>query len=308
MPKSIAGMPSRRRRRRRRSVTIEPAGGWRRGGVVVASLAVVLAVSACGDPAPSEPSVKTTSRGVTLEHVHGLGVNPANDKLYVGSHHGLFALPTQGEPVAGRVQDFMGFTVVGPGHFLASGHPGEGQGGPASLGLIESTDGGVTWESRSLAGEADFHTLEFRHGTVYGLNSMTGEFMVSEDKKTWRTVSRIPMVDFAVSPSDGQVIVATTQQGLAVSGDGGRTFELDGSAPLMVSVSWADDGTLVGAEPDGAVLVSDDGGQRWRKVGELGGPPDALNAESGDVVYAAISGAVLASTDGGRTFAPYAVQ
>jgi hypothetical protein len=303
MPKSIAGMLS---RRPSRLVRRDPVGGWRRGGMVVASLAAVVVVSACGDPEPGED--EASARGVTLEHVHGLGVNPADDKLYVGSHHGLFALPTQGEPVAGRVQDFMGFTVVGPDHFLASGHPGPGQGGPGSLGLIESTDGGVTWESRSLAGEADFHALEFRHSTVYGLNSMTGEFMVSTDKTTWRTVSRIPMADFAVSPSADQVIVATTQEGLAVSGDGGQTFQLAEGAPLMVFVSWAEDGTLVGAEPDGAVQVSDDGGQTWDEVGELGGPPEALDAESGDVVYAAINGAVLSSTDGGRTFAPYAVQ
>ena len=28
---------------------------------------------------------------------------------------------------------------------------------PSSLGLIESTDGGKTWQQLSLAGEADFH-------------------------------------------------------------------------------------------------------------------------------------------------------
>jgi len=105
---------------------------------------------------------RSDAAGVEVAHVHGLGVDPQDGTLYAGTHHGLIRVPEQGEPtrVADRVQDFMGFTVVGPRHYLASGHPGEGQGGPSSLGLIESTDGGQTWNSVSLAGEADFHVLE----------------------------------------------------------------------------------------------------------------------------------------------------
>ena len=116
-----------------------------------------------------------------FEHVHGIGFNPADNTVYAATHDGLFRLPTAGPPVrvADRVQDFMGFTVVGPDHFLASGHPGEGSSGPSSLGLIESTDRGNTWTSLSLAGKADFHALQARHGTIYGYNSMTGAFLVS---------------------------------------------------------------------------------------------------------------------------------
>jgi hypothetical protein len=64
-------------------------------------------------------------------HIHGLGIDPTDNNLYVATHFGLFRYPRQGKPalVAGRVRDFMGFTVVGPRHFLASGHPGELEGG-----------------------------------------------------------------------------------------------------------------------------------------------------------------------------------
>jgi hypothetical protein len=108
--------------------------------------------------------------GPRFEHVHGVGLNPADNTVYAGTHHGLFRVSADSAPtrVADRAQDFMGFTVVGPDHFLTSGHPAEGSLGPSSLGLVESTDGGNTWTSLSLAGEADFHALQARHGNIYG--------------------------------------------------------------------------------------------------------------------------------------------
>ncbi|MFN2495114.1 MAG: hypothetical protein ABR608_04290 [Pseudonocardiaceae bacterium] len=45
-------------------------------------------------------------------------------------------------------EDPLGFTVVGPNHFLASGHPGADQDGPGNVGLIETTDGGRTFRTR----------------------------------------------------------------------------------------------------------------------------------------------------------------
>lgn len=243
--------------------------------------------------------------GAGMEHVHGLGVDPQDGGLYVGTHYGLFRMSESGEAalVADRVQDFMGFTVVGPGHFLASGHPGEGQDGPSSLGLIESTDAGLTWQSLSLAGQADFHSLEGRHGLVYGLNSLTGEFMVSQDKQTWDTRSQVPMADFAVSPDDPDVVLATTEQGLQRSDDGGRNFEPLPAAPVLLLVAWVGDGTIVGVEPDGTVQASANDGQSWQQRGSLDAGPQALTATDAGEVFAAVDGAILASSDGGRSFA-----
>jgi len=270
--------------------------------VVIALLMIgVLGFLALRGSGSSETSA---TGGVELEHVHGLGVDPGDNTLYAGTHYGLFRLPEEGQAtrIADRVQDFMGFTVAGPDHFLASGHPGEGQDGPSSLGLIESTDGGQTWASLSLAGEADFHALEYRHGQVYGVNSMTGEFMVSADKKNWETRTDLPMADFAVSSDDPEVVLATTEQGLAGSEDGGRSFTLVRGAPPILLVSWADDGTLVGLGPDGTVYVSSDGGEAWEERARLDGSPEALAAVNETEIYAAAGGAVLASTDGGRNF------
>jgi hypothetical protein len=246
-----------------------------------------------------------------LEHVHGVGVDPADGTVYAGSHYGLYRATKSGGldgPVADRVQDFMGFTVVGPGHFLASGHPGEDQDGPSSLGLIESTDAGKTWTSRSLAGEADFHALDYRDGTTYGFNSLTGEFMVSTDMETWETRSTLPMADFAVSPDDGDTILATTEQGPAMSTDGGRTFETVDGTPLLIFVSWADDGTLVGVDPEGTVYVGEDEPTSLVRTGTLAGAPQALDAQTATTIHAATPGGLVVSDDGGKSFQPIPVD
>lgn len=301
--------------RRPRSAPVQPSKGQRNAGapvgmsvrhrllLVVSALLViaVLGYLAFRDGGSAEPAA---GGGAELEHVHGLGVDPESGTLYAGTHYGLFRLPEQGEAtrVADRVQDFMGFTVAGPGHFLASGHPGEGQDGPSSLGLIESTDGGQTWQSLSLSGEADFHALEYRHDRVYGVNSLTGQFMVSEDRRTWDARTILPMADFAVGPNDPDTVLATTEQGLARSDDGGRNFGLVPGAPLLLLVSWAEDGALVGVGPEGVVYASSGDGEAWEQRGMLEGSPEALLAVSEDEIYAAAGGAVLASTDGGRSF------
>lgn len=71
---------------------------------------------------------------VELSHVHGLGVDSADGQLYAGTHYGLIRVPEDGDPtLVGEVKhDFMGFTVVGPDHYLASGHPGQGTAGRAT--------------------------------------------------------------------------------------------------------------------------------------------------------------------------------
>lgn len=266
--------------------------------------AVLAIVSACSsDDGSGSHSDGHDGSAAEMEHVHGIGVDPEDGAVYAGTHYGLFRIVDgRATRVADRVQDFMGFTVAGPEHFLASGHPGEGQDGPGSVGLIESDDAGETWQQLSLSGEADFHALEYRHGRVYGLNSMTGQLLASTDMKSWDELSRTPIADFAVSPQEPEVLIATTEQGLAHSTDGGRNFETVSSAPLMVFVSWAEDGTLAGVTPDGVVYTAADPAGAWSERGTLDGQPEALTAQSASEIYAAANGVVLLSSDGGRTF------
>jgi len=289
--------PAPRPRQGRRARAPAKGSRWALLGGLVAAIAVLAGVVI----ASSRAGLGSAAGPVELAHVHGLGVDPATGDLYAGSHHGLVRLPRQGEPsrVGDVVQDFMGFTVVGPNHFLASGHPGAGQGGPGNVGLIETTDGGQSWQTLSLAGQADFHTLEARHGVIYG--SHAGQLMVSRDGKVWETRGSLPMADLAISPDDPQTLLATTQQGLARSADGGRSFRLVEGAPRLQLITWPDLGRLVGVTPEGTVHASTDGGTSWTQQATLGGAPEALTASS-EEIHVAVAGGILTSTDGGRSF------
>ena len=237
-----------------------------------------------------------------MAHVHGLGVDPADGTLYAATHYGLFRIPTTGTAVrvANRFQDTMGFTVAGPADFLGSGHPDPQADLPPRLGLIESTDRGETWTALSLSGQADFHALHAVGGTVYGWDSGTGRFMVSTDRRSWQTRSTLELLDFAVNPTNPDEILATTQQGLARSADGGRTFTPRG--PVQMYLAWPQPAALWAVSPAGDVSVSADAGRTWDARGRLPRQPQALTVVESTVYVAVADAGIYESTDGGRTF------
>ena len=240
-------------------------------------------------------------------HVHGLGINPRDNTLFAATHTGLFRLPAGGkaERVAGRFQDTMGFTVAGPDHFLGSGHPDlqemRAKKLPPLLGLIESRDAGRTWQARSLLGEADFHALHAVHGRIYGFDSTSGDFMVSADGTTWERRGRIPLLDFAVSPADPELTVATTQSGPQRSRDGGRAWERL-NAPALAVLAWEQADHLYGIASTGAVYESPDHGTSWEQRGAIAGQPAAFVATGGVLYAAAHDGSIYQSADNGRSW------
>ena len=289
---------------RRRLLLIAAAALVAVGGAVYLSGAVDGPSTVAAGSNKNLPRAEFPEPGVV--HVHGLGVDPGDGTLYAATHSGLFQLPATGKAVriANRYQDTMGFTVTGPGEFLGSGHPDFREDNPPRLGLIESTDQGQTWVPLSLRGEADFHTLHAAHGNVYGYESGSGTFMVSADRKKWDRRAQLPMRDFAVSPDSPDVLLATTEQGLARSGDGGRTFAPVSGAPVLAVLSWAATDVLYGVAPDGAVHRSTDGGTAWTRQGNVGGEPEAMAFDlRAEALYVAVDDrGVLVSTDGGKTF------
>jgi len=242
-----------------------------------------------------------------MEHVHGLGVNPADGRLYAATHFGVFSVADDGTATrVGNAQDTMGFTVTGPDTFLGSGHPDFAQDDEPLLGLIESTDAGRTWTPLSLRGDADFHALSVAHDRVWGFDSTSGTLMSTTDRKQWQSLSRLPLRDFAVHPADPDELLATTQQGPVRSDDGGRTWQPIAGAPSLVVLAWPRQDVLYGADTSGIVHISADGGATWSRLGEVGGAPEAMTATQAQPlnVYVAVGDSgIVVSDDGGQSFA-----
>ena len=261
------------------------------------------------DP-PDHASRGQDASDTQLGHVHGLGVDPADGTLYVASHLGVFRLAKIGAPperVADRWQDTMGFTVVAPGHFLASGHPDLTEDLPIHLGLIESTDAAATWKSLSLSGKADFHAIDAVRGRTWGFDSQSESLLTSTDNRSWQTVSTDPIADLAIDPSDAARVVATSPKGhLRAYDSTGEVSEL--ASPPLAVVDWPRPSLLVGVSIDGRVYRSEDGGNTW--LGSSASTPGQVEAlevgESG--WFVATDRGIFTSTDDGRSWQTFLPQ
>ncbi|MFD4586030.1 F510_1955 family glycosylhydrolase [Streptomyces sp. NPDC058423] len=280
---------------------------WPLASAVV--LALGLTLTACfsgGNPEAGNGSdIAAAEPSASLHgHVHGLGIDPADNQLYVATHEGVFTLGKAGaaQRVGTSTDDFMGFTVAKARTFLASGHPAPGTGGPANRGLIESTDSGRTWKTRSLAGEVDFHALDYAHGSIYGYDSTNALLRVSKDGADWDDRAGLQALDIAVSPDDPDTVLATTVDGVAQSTDGGKTFT-PGKQPTMAFLSWPRSGALYGIDDAGRLNRSSDDGATWQQAGTVpGGQAQALTAVDDRHILAATQSGVYESRDGGRMF------
>jgi photosystem II stability/assembly factor-like uncharacterized protein len=276
---------------------------------VLVAFLMVMALSVlvgCGDDDQAAAPVEAADPGVV--HVHGIGRNPADGALMIATHTGLFRVGSEGqdpERVAGRYQDTMGFTVVGPDHFLGSGHPGSAD-DPPFLGLIESRDAGESWRAISLRGEVDFHVLEAQGSTVYGFGSdfesREARFLQSKDGgRSWKRLAPPEgLLGLAIDSDDPRHIVALGEDRGYVSRDGGSRWR-----PLGVPgglVTWSEELGLVAVDLQGIVRRASEPEGKWEEVGRLGGPPAALEAVGEEVLAATHESQILSSPDAGATW------
>ena len=227
----------------------------------------------------------------------------------IATHTGLFRARADGNDpvrVAGRFQDTMGFTVVGPDHFLGSGHPGSVRDDPPFLGLIESRDAGNKWRPISLRGEVDFHVLEAQGKIVYGFGSdfetRQARFLRSEDGgRSWKRLSPPePLTGLAIDPRDSRLIVALGEERGHVSRDAGSTWR-----PLGVPgglVTWTPEIGLVAVDFSGVIRGTDDPMGNWDEVGRVDSSPAALEGVGDELLVATHEARVLSSRDGGRSW------
>lgn len=192
--------------------------------VAAALVAFALGILGCGEDSAPEGDGLGASGGNALAatHVHSLSVNPDTEALLIATHDGLFALEGgQLEQVGDLRDDLMGFDVADPSSYVASGHPGVPEAGrPPNLGLIASADGGRSWKTVALEGQADFHGLAAQGPRIYGYNGLRGELLRSDDAgRSWEPTEQVgAVVDLVIDPADPDRVLASTEEGLSQVG------------------------------------------------------------------------------------------
>lgn len=264
-------------------------------GATCAAIAA-LALAGCTSSTDQKPTGPAES---VFGHVHGIGLNPGDDRVYVASHNGVFRLDDR-EPtlIADRAQDTMGFTITGPDQFLASGHPAPGSNDPNPLGLITSTDRGSSWSPLSLAGTSDLHSIDTAGTTIYAYGS-DGQILSSDDGgRSWDMLLRGQFIDIAASPSNPDQLLATTETGTLVAMTAGEDPTEVAGAPKMAFIDRTSQGEIVGVDPTGAVFISSDDGTSWREATSLDSRPEAMSVRS-STWFAATEGGLFQSPDEG---------
>lgn len=263
-------------------------------------------------------------------HIHAIGVNPQNPEVvYLATHHGIIIRSPEGEwlQLGEDRSDLMGFAIHPEDQTLLyrSGHPGPGHdaGGHHNLGFEVSSDGGATWQRRSMEG-VDFHALAITPSqpeVFYGLatSGQQGLFKTEDGGDSWTALPAEGLTDMpfklVVHPQNPDHIFATTQGGLFNSRDGGETWSIisaTADAPLttLVVLPEGEQNRWIGYQitPSTESLVSSqDEGQFWEPLGqsEMNGLVLHMASAPSDpsMLYAATAqNQVYQSRDGGATW------
>ena len=221
------------------------------------------------------PASPLYSRTVGWQHIHGLGIEPADRIILYIATHGDFYHSHDGNPpfkVDIVRADYMAFNAPPSAGIplYASGHPSTG----GNTGLIRSTDGGQSWESvaKVLEPPVDFHAMTVSKSdpnVIIGFDSGgRGLFKTVDSGKTWETLQYPDYISaLAISPNDSQIVFAGTGKGIFQSNDGAKSWiQLDEYKGITIlAMSFDENGVLYASNQFG-LLRSSDLGETWEKI------------------------------------------
>jgi len=175
-------------------------------------------------------------------------------------------------------------------------------------GLLESTDGGRTWQASGLSG-ADAMNVPIANGERFQIAGHEVYLETTDGGATWQPVPNdLPGLDlhaFAVDPADADHGWAfAVGFGLYESTDAGRHWQQRQAGNWAALTTYRDGATtvLVGIGPEGLARSADDG-TTWTPLAYPGAPLAALAASAdGSVLYAATSAGLRRSRDGGASW------
>lgn len=291
--------------------------------LAVAIAVAAIASGACGGGDRSAGGSQAATRSDRLvdfskkpPYVNALDLDPADGSLLLTTNRGFWRIDPESDvvsrvrgtvtagPKSSPVGTFLELKVVGPGRYVGSGHP-DAKTLPSFLGYMESDDGGKTWRVISRLGNADLHKIVLQHDRMYAFDAVLGAMLISKDGGRTFTEEFTPrglIIDFEVDPADPQRIVASTEEQLFRTTDGGKSWRGIDSAE-GIRLAWTAPDALFRAEKDGTVQRSRDAGGSWEPVGSVPGEPYKFKAKGPEALLLALSdGTVVETADGGQTW------
>lgn len=241
-------------------------------GIVIVGITIGFGVNSDNQ----ELTVQQDPRIIEWRHVHGLGLDPSDHNiLYIAAHGDFYQSIRNGPPVkVDKIRaDYMAFNAPPvPGIPLyASGHPSTG----GNMGLIKSSDGGVTWEtvSKVLEPAVDFHAMAISKQNpkmIIGFDSgARGLFKTVDAGNTWEQLEPPEYISaLAISPNDSELIFAGTGNGLFKSDNGGQTWiHLNTYQGLDVfALAFDDNEKLFASVKTFGIVQSNDLGKSWEDM------------------------------------------
>ena len=235
----------------------------------------------------------------SVSHIHQVKV--VENKMLVLTHEGLYELVKKNEmKLVGKEKlDIMGFTALGK-TLYASGHPAQGSKAPNPVGLIKSTDGGISWKSVSLVGKVDFHFLEGAGTDLYGADSQSGNLIYSADSgKTWRSLGANTFEDIAVSPKVSGAAIALKDSELLLTENAFKTSVKIKSALKFTQIEWRNSGLY--ALSGNSLYKSTNMGRDWTELSKFKGALGILSA-SDQLMLVTVGSDVFTSSNAGKKF------
>jgi photosystem II stability/assembly factor-like uncharacterized protein len=235
----------------------------------------------------------------SVSHIHQIKV--VEKKVLVLTHEGLYELAGMNNmKLIGKDKiDVMGLTSLGK-VLVASGHPAQGSKMPNPIGLVRSTDGGLSWKALSLVGKVDFHSLEGAGSELYGADSQSGNLLYSADTgKTWRSLGTNTFMDIAVSPKMPGTAIAIKNFELLFTDNAFKSSTKIKNTLEITQIEWRNSGLY--ALSGKTLYKSLDTGKTWTKLSTFKGATGILSA-SDQLMLVTVSADIYTSANSGKSF------
>lgn len=295
--------------------------------LLLAGLAFIWAYRAQSGESPMKTALKPVP-SISYQspnHIHGLGYDHQNQRLFVATHYGIFVWKDGKLFQLGETRDdFMGFSLhpSNSNTIYTSGHSKNG----GNMGVTKSEDGGVTFKQifRGLHGETvDFHSMTISPANPKLLYGWFQEklYRTKDGGKLWEFASGrgLPQEGFCFGApclsADGQkenTLYAGTPNGLLVSSDFGEswtTVNANLGAVAGVGVDPSNPRRLFAFTETFGLASSQDGGKSWRSFtqGLQLSPKEfifafAFDRQNSKHIFAATPERVFRTRDGGESW------